>query len=151
MLHSSYWSTTSNHLIGWCVENCRSLISQRFISQATMHRHRIALPFLLLLVSGSQWMCSAVDLLFQKESGNTEAADPHCSFQLECSGSKAPGAGKIRVPVRSAVGPPGPKGDIGPRGLQGPVGPPGGSTICYNFRFDALRSSLLAAPTSNQL
>nr|VZI18174.1 unnamed protein product [Spirometra erinaceieuropaei] len=65
--------------------------------------------------------CLTTDLVFHAE----KPSESSCYFQLECSGSKNRGVEKIRVPIRSAVGPQGPKGDRGPRGVQGPMGPPG--------------------------
>ncbi len=80
--------------------------------------------FLLLsLISCFTETLQSPDLVFQAD----KAPNPVCYFQLECTGKKAQGVEKIRVPVRSAQGPQGPKGDRGPRGLQGPMGPPGES------------------------
>ncbi|VEL42359.1 unnamed protein product [Protopolystoma xenopodis] len=60
-------------------------------------------------------------------SGRKSASNDYsavCHLQLECAQNQL-ARHRIRVPVKSARGPPGPPGPQGERGPQGPVGPAG--------------------------
>ncbi|KAK4469461.1 hypothetical protein MN116_007011 [Schistosoma mekongi] len=56
---------------------------------------------------------------------NTTQISSTCQLQLECIGTSSSGFGRVRIPVRSARGPPGPTGE---QGNPGPPGPRGETT-----------------------
>ncbi|CAH8840231.1 unnamed protein product [Trichobilharzia szidati] len=87
---------------------------------------------------------------------NISGSTPNCQLQLECVGASSSGFGRVRIPVRSARGPPGPAGQ---QGKTGPPGPRGETTkmqpvwiprpIEYQIAFYAgLSKSIESKPTN---
>ncbi|VDQ14968.1 unnamed protein product [Trichobilharzia regenti] len=62
---------------------------------------------------------------------NISGSTPNCQLQLECIGASSSGFGRVRIPVRSARGPPGPAGQ---QGKTGPPGPRGETSKSSHFR-----------------
>lgn len=74
---------------------------------------------MLLIKSFLLWLSVVIGLSYGSFSENYSISTPLCQLQLECIGSNSKEMGRVRIPIRSALGPPGATGPPGPPGKSG--------------------------------